>query len=197
MVFDGGRLAGWLPEGARAVHVAFGNVLGADRKMFRTRSGDTVKLVDLLDEAVERAAAAGREKNPDAPEERDEVARMVGIGAVKYADLSTDRIRDYVFDWDRMLAFDGNTGAVPPVRPGALPVDLPPGRDRPGAVRGGPDSGRCSRSRRSGISALTLAGFAGAVVTCDPRVVEPAPAVHVPCSTWLGPTRPSSRPARC
>jgi arginyl-tRNA synthetase len=69
-----------------------------------------VKLVELLDEAVERAAAAVAEKNPDLDDdERAEVARMVGIGAVKYADLSTDRIKDYVFDWDRMLSFDGNT----------------------------------------------------------------------------------------
>ena len=66
--------------------------------------------MDLLDEAVARAAAAVSEKNPDlSPAERDEVARMVGIGALKYADLSTDRVRDYVFDWDRMLAFEGNT----------------------------------------------------------------------------------------
>ena len=92
------------------MHVAFGNVLGADRKMLRSRSGESVKLVDLLDEAVERAAAAVAEKNPSLSDDaRAAVARAVGIGAVKYADLSTDRIRDYVFDWDRMLSFDGNT----------------------------------------------------------------------------------------
>jgi arginyl-tRNA synthetase len=86
-------------------------VLGVDGRMLRTRAGDTTKLIDLLDEAVERAAAVVAEKNPDLPpEERDAVAHAVGIGSVKYADLSTDRIRDYVFDWDRMLAFDGNTG---------------------------------------------------------------------------------------
>jgi arginyl-tRNA synthetase len=85
-------------------------MLGQDRKMFRTRAGEVVKLVDVLDEAVVRAAAAVEEKNPElSPAERAVVARMVGIGAVKYADLSTDRIRDYVFDWDRMLAFEGNT----------------------------------------------------------------------------------------
>jgi arginyl-tRNA synthetase len=104
------RLAGWLVPPARAVHVMFGNVLGPDRKMFKTRSGATVKLVALLDEAVERAEATVAEKNPDLPaDERAAVARAVGIGAVKYADLSTDRIKDYVFDWDRMLSFDGNT----------------------------------------------------------------------------------------
>jgi arginyl-tRNA synthetase len=78
--------------------------------MLRSRSGDAVKLVELLDEAIERAGAAIAEKNPDLDAaERAEVARMIGIGAVKYADLSTDRVRDYIFDWDRMLAFDGNT----------------------------------------------------------------------------------------
>ena len=110
MVFEVCRMAGWLVPPAEAVHVAFGNVLGDDRKMLRSRSGDSVKLVDLLDEAVERAAAAIAEKNPDlSAEARAELARTIGIGAVKYADLSTDRIKDYVFDWDRMLAFDGNT----------------------------------------------------------------------------------------
>ena len=110
MVFAVARMAGWLPEGVDAVHVAFGNVLGEDRKMLRSRSGDSVKLVDLLDEAIERAGALIAEKNPDLDDdERAAVARAVGIGAVKYADLSTDRVRDYVFDWDRMLSFDGNT----------------------------------------------------------------------------------------
>ena len=110
MCFDVATMVGWLPARDRAVHVSFGNMLGADRKMFRSRGGETVKLVDLLDEAIARAAAAVSEKNPDlSPAERDEVARMVGIGALKYADLSTDRVRDYVFDWDRMLAFEGNT----------------------------------------------------------------------------------------
>jgi arginyl-tRNA synthetase len=110
MCFQAASAAGWIPDGAGAYHVAFGSVLGADRKMFRTRAGDTVKLVDLLDEAVARARASVESKNPAlGPDEREAVARMVGIGAVKYADLSTDRIRDYVFDWDRMLAFEGNT----------------------------------------------------------------------------------------
>ncbi len=110
MVFEVARLAGWLVPPAEAVHVSFGNVLGADRKMLRSRSGEAVKLVELLEESVERAGAAVAEKNPDLDEQqRAEVARLVGIGSVKYADLSTDRIRDYVFDWDRMLSFDGNT----------------------------------------------------------------------------------------
>jgi len=110
MVFAVAKMAGWLPEGVSAVHVAFGNVLGDDKKMLRSRSGESVKLVDLLNEAVERAAAAVEEKNPSlSGAERSAVAQMIGIGAVKYADLSTDRVRDYIFNWDRMLSFDGNT----------------------------------------------------------------------------------------
>jgi arginyl-tRNA synthetase len=113
MVFATARLAHWLPEEAQAVHVAFGNVLGPDGKMFRTRQGATIKLVELLDEATERARAlmVARAEQTGQPVEGDleGIARAVGIGAVKYADLSTDRARDYRFDWDRMLAFDGNT----------------------------------------------------------------------------------------
>ncbi|MFM8562327.1 MAG: arginine--tRNA ligase [Acidimicrobiia bacterium] len=110
MVFDVARMAGWLVAPADAVHVAFGSVLGSDRKMLKSRSGDTPKLVELLQEAVQRAGVAVAEKNPDLSEsDRVAVARSLGIGAVKYADLSTDRVRDYVFDWDRMLSFDGNT----------------------------------------------------------------------------------------
>ncbi len=113
MVFATGEMAGWLGEGkARAEHVPFGSVLGADGRMLRTRSGEPVPLIGLLDEAVERAGAIVFEKNPSlSPHERDAVATAVGIGSVKYADLSTDRARDYVFDWDRMLSFDGNTAA--------------------------------------------------------------------------------------
>ena len=104
------RKAGWLPDGFMMNHVSFGSVLGADRKMLKSRSGETVKLAALLDEAVERADAAIAEKNPAmSSEERKLVARMIGIGAVKYSDLSTDRVKDYIFDWERMLSFDGNT----------------------------------------------------------------------------------------
>ena len=102
--------AGWLGSSREMVHVAFGNVLGADKKMLKTRSGDTVKLDALLKEAIDRAAAAVSQKNPDlSVQAKAEIARIVGLGAVKYADLSTDRIKDYTFDWDRMLSFDGNT----------------------------------------------------------------------------------------
>ena len=110
MLFEVARMAGWLTERARAEHVAFGSVLGPDGRMFRSRSGDAVRLADLLDEAVGRAAAAVAAKNPglDAAAAA-EVAEAVGIGAVKYADLASDRVKDYVFDFDRMLSFEGNT----------------------------------------------------------------------------------------
>lgn len=110
MVFAAARCAGWLVAPARAEHVAFGAVLGADKKMFRTRAGESVRLIDLLEEAINRAKNVVAEKNPDLPAAvQDAIARSVGIGAVKYADLSSDRLKDYVFDWDRMLSFDGNT----------------------------------------------------------------------------------------
>ncbi|HVW26153.1 MAG TPA: arginine--tRNA ligase [Polyangiaceae bacterium] len=110
MVFATAKLAGWLKPPARAEHVAFGAVLGEDGKMFKTRAGESVRLVDLLDEAIARARVVVAEKNPELDREtREEVARMVGIGAVKYADLSSDRVKGYVFDYARMLSFDGNT----------------------------------------------------------------------------------------
>jgi arginyl-tRNA synthetase len=111
MVFAVAEMAGWLAPPREAVHVAFGNVLGTDRKMLKSRTGESMKFVELLDEALERAAVAIDEKNPDlTADERAEVVHTIGIGAVKYAELSTDRVKDYVFDWDRMLSFDGNTG---------------------------------------------------------------------------------------
>jgi arginyl-tRNA synthetase len=111
MVFDVAAMAGWLRPPARAVHVAFGNVLGPDRKMLKSRSGEPARFVDVVDEAIERAVEAVHQKNPElSPEEQEYVGHIVGVGALKYADLSTDRVKDYVFDWDRMLAFEGNTG---------------------------------------------------------------------------------------
>lgn len=114
-VFAGAIKAGYatLPDGSNATleHAAFGTILGPDNKPFKTRSGENVKLSALLDEAVERAAAAVAEKNPDlSPEKRAAVAEAVGMTAIKYADLATERVRDYVFDFDRMLAFEGDTG---------------------------------------------------------------------------------------
>jgi len=101
----------WHPEvKTRLAHVWFGSILGEDGKPFKTRSGETVRLSELLDEAEERALKVVTEKNAELPEtERREIARIVGIGAVKYADLLPNRQTDYVFSWDKMLALNGNT----------------------------------------------------------------------------------------
>ena len=110
MLFAAGEKIGWLNETNSAEHVAFGSVLGADGKMLASRSGVTVKLVELLDQAIERAAQTVAQKNPDLDDaEQQEIAKAVGIGAVKYADLSVDKVSDYVFDFDKMLALEGNT----------------------------------------------------------------------------------------
>jgi arginyl-tRNA synthetase len=94
----------------KLAHVWFGSILGEDGKPFKTRSGETVKLADLLNEAEERAFKIVSEKNPVLPEaQRRDIARVVGIGAVKYADLLPNRQSDYIFSWDKMLALNGNT----------------------------------------------------------------------------------------
>jgi len=104
------RKAGYVPDSVPLEHEMFGMMLGKDGKPFKTRSGGTVKLTDLLDEAMERARTLVGAKNPDMPaDELEALAKAVGIGAVKYADLSKSRTTDYIFDWDNMLAFEGNT----------------------------------------------------------------------------------------
>ncbi len=111
LVFAVATLAGYLPDTSAAVHVGFGLVLGADGKKFSSRGGGSERLVDLLSEGIARATASMAERPSDLDAgQRAAVARALGIGAVKYADLSTERMRDYVFDWDRMLAFEGDTG---------------------------------------------------------------------------------------
>jgi arginyl-tRNA synthetase len=98
------------PDDLPTEHVWFGSILGEDGKPFKTRSGETVKLSDLLDEAEERAFKIVTEKNPGLPEaQKREIARVIGLGAVKYADLLPNRQSDYVFSWDKMLALQGNT----------------------------------------------------------------------------------------
>ena len=110
MVFQTVRRSGWAADDVRIEHVPFGTILGKNRKPFKTREGGTVRLSDVLDDAERRAAEVLATKNPDLDESRrSEIARVVGIGALKYADLSNDRQKDYVFDWDRMLALEGNT----------------------------------------------------------------------------------------
>ena len=109
-LFATSRKAGWLPENVSAEFIGFGTMMGKDGRPFKTRSGDTVKLVDLLDEAVERATKLVKDKNPELSDlDVVKIGETVGIGAVKYADLSKNRTSDYVFDWDNMLSFEGNT----------------------------------------------------------------------------------------
>ncbi|MEU1277831.1 arginine--tRNA ligase [Streptomyces sp. NPDC005805] len=112
MVFETARRAGWLNDKVRAHQLAFGTVLGKDGKPFKTREGETVRLVDLLDEAIDRATAVVREKAGKVGLSEREIVengRYVGIGAVKYADLSTSAVRDYKFDLDQMVSLNGDT----------------------------------------------------------------------------------------
>ncbi|GEB58452.1 arginine--tRNA ligase [Streptomyces gardneri] len=112
MVFETARRAGWLNDDVKAVQLAFGTVLGKDGKPFKTREGETVRLVDLLDEAVDRATTVVREKAEKVGLSESEIVengRYVGIGAVKYADLSTSAARDYKFDLDQMVSLNGDT----------------------------------------------------------------------------------------
>ncbi|MCH0563134.1 arginine--tRNA ligase [Streptomyces sp. MUM 2J] len=112
MVFETARRAGWLNEDVHAYQLAFGTVLGKDGKPFKTREGETVRLVDLLDEAIDRATAVVREKDVRHQLSEDEITErgaQVGIGAVKYADLSTSANRDYKFDLDQMVSLNGDT----------------------------------------------------------------------------------------
>ncbi|MGB8226499.1 MAG: arginine--tRNA ligase [Sedimentisphaerales bacterium] len=110
MLFAVVKMAGWTDDKVKLQHVTFGSVLGEDGKPLKTRSGETVKLKELLDEAVKRAKAVVEEKNPELSDgEKEEIAQAVGIGAVKYADFSNNRTSDYIFSFDKMLAMDGNT----------------------------------------------------------------------------------------
>jgi arginyl-tRNA synthetase len=111
MLFAAARKAFDLPENVKLEHTAYGAVLGEDHKPLKTRSGESVKLIDLLNEAEKRASEVVLQKHPNlTPEELSDIARSVGIGALKYADLRADKIKDYVFSWEKMLAFEGNTG---------------------------------------------------------------------------------------
>ena len=116
MIYKVAEMAGWLAPPQVAKHVGFGSVLGEDGKILKSRAGEALSLLDLLCEADERALATVKEKNaerrddPLAPEDEPKVAHAIGMAAIKYADLSSDRVKDYVFAWDRMLAANGNTG---------------------------------------------------------------------------------------
>jgi arginyl-tRNA synthetase len=109
MIFELAREAGWLTDGASAEHAVIGLVTGADGKRLKTRTGEQVKLATLIDEAVERAGRVIADRYDD-PGQRDQIAEAVGVGALKYGDLSVARDSSYIFDYDRMLALTGNTG---------------------------------------------------------------------------------------
>ncbi|MCL4135297.1 UNVERIFIED_CONTAM: hypothetical protein GTU68_023797, partial [Idotea baltica] len=109
-VFAVGKKAGFVKEETSLEHMAFGTMMGKDGTPFKTRTGGTVKLIDLLKEAQQRALDLVTEKNPDLDQaSRESIAKTVGIGAVKYADLSKNRTSDYIFNWNTMLSFEGNT----------------------------------------------------------------------------------------
>jgi len=111
MLFDAARKAFSLPATTQLEHIAYGAVLGDNHRPLKTRSGESVKLTDLLDEAEKRAAEVVLQKHPNlTPHELSDIAQKVGIGALKYADLRADKVKDYVFNWEKMLAFEGNTG---------------------------------------------------------------------------------------
>lgn len=109
-IFRATHRMGWLENVDSAQHIPFGSVLGKDRKMFRTRAGESVQLLDVLTEAVRRAKVLLADRPGLDAAEIESIARAVGVGAMKYADLSNSREKDYVFDWDRMLSFEGDTG---------------------------------------------------------------------------------------
>lgn len=110
MLFAAVKRTNWAKNTVTFEHVPFGSVLGKDKKPFKTRSGENIRLAELIDEAEARAYKIVDEKNPTAPEnEKKQIANTIGIGALKYADLSSERTKDYVFDWDTQLSFDGNT----------------------------------------------------------------------------------------
>ena len=108
-VFSVAKKAGFVPEDVKLEHIAFGTMMDKDGKPFKTREGGTVKLIDLLDEAVAKAKATINNKDEYTDVEIESLAKIIGIGAVKYADLSINRESNYIFDWDKMLSFEGNT----------------------------------------------------------------------------------------
>ncbi|HEY6737528.1 MAG TPA: arginine--tRNA ligase [Actinopolymorphaceae bacterium] len=168
MIFRTAQEAGWLTEEQTAEFDGFGVVLGPDRKRLKTRSGDSPKLIELLDEAVRRADAVIEEKAPHlSGAEREAVARAVGIGAVKYADLSGDRVKDYVFDYDQMLSFEGNTAPYLQYAHARINSVFRKGEIDPAKVRG-------SRLRLEHPAehqlALLLGEFEGAVVSAAETV---------------------------
>ena len=124
MVFAAARMAGWLTDAASAEHAVIGLMTGPGGQRLQTRSGDQIKLMALIDEAVERAEEVIKDRD-DEPEERRRIANAVGIGALKYGDLSVARDSSYALDFDRLLGLTGNTGPYLQYATGANPLDLP------------------------------------------------------------------------
>jgi arginyl-tRNA synthetase len=167
MVFAVARQAGWLPDSVRVEHATIGMVTGADKKRFRTRTGQSVKLIDLIDEAISRAEEVIKDRY-DEPEFRAQIAEAVGIGALKYADLSVARDSSYVLDFDRMLTLTGNTGpylqyATARIRSIFHRAELSPG-DVPGPIAPGEPAEKSL--------ALRLLGFEAAL-SQTARTAEP------------------------
>ena len=167
MIFAAARQAGWLPDSVQAEHATIGMVTGADKKRFRSRTGESVKLVELVDEAVSRAEEVIKDRY-DEPEQRAQIAEAVGIGALKYADLSVARDSSYVLDFDRMLTLTGNTGpylqyAAARIRSLFARAALDPA-EASGPIMLGEQAER--------LLALRLLGF-GAAVTSSTETVEP------------------------
>jgi arginyl-tRNA synthetase len=167
MVFATARQAGWLPDSVRAEHASIGMVTGADRKRFRSRSGQSVKLIDLIDEAISRAEEVIKDRYDD-PERRAQIAEAVGIGALKYADLSVARDSSYMLDFDRMLTLTGNTGPY---------LQYATARIRSIFARAGLDAAGAAGpiiagERAERTLALRLLGFEAAI-TAATQTVEP------------------------
>jgi arginyl-tRNA synthetase len=162
MVFAVARMAGYIGAEVRTEHAGFGTILGPDRKPLKAREGDALRLIELLDEGRERAAVAIAERDADLSEAAKlELASTISLGAIKYMDLSSDRIKDYVFDWDRMLAAEGNTGPYLQyalVRIRSLFRKL----EQQGGSAPRADSIRIQHDRERAL-ALSISGFEGAV----------------------------------
>ena len=220
MVMATARDAGWLPDTVEAVHVQIGNVLGEDGKILKSRSGAPVKLMALLEEAVDRARAVIDASRPElTEEERAATARQVGIGAVKYADLSVGHDTEYVFDFDRMLALSGNTGpyvqyAAARIRSilrkaGVLEqvtgARRPPGRHADAAAAPkppGPAATAARRRRRSPSSNPPNAPWPCTCSSTAPRCTRCArrwsrTGCARTCSNSPSSSRPSTTSARC
>ena len=221
MVWDTARLAGWLPDEIEVVHVQIGNVLGPDRKILRTRAGNPLKLMELLDEAIAHARAVVDEARPDLDRGvRAAIAPQVGIGAVKYADLSVAHDSEYVFDLDRMVSLTGNTGpylqyAAARIRSIFRTAGTSPGQADARIGSSSPPSERspwrCSTSATSWSRSATSSSRTGSAPTsstspsssprstssarCSRPTRRPA-APGSPCAPPPGRARPGARPPR-